>query len=191
MKKIPAYTPATPHKCCGVTEPHDQITKSAGFTLIELLIVIVIISIVATFAVLSININQNKRLETLTNQLVNTLVLAQQEALLRPATLGLAISKNSFQFYRYNLQSDSKDKPWKPISDSLLGSRTLPNDIKMTLQIQGEEKSNSNALPKLLFSAGGDTTPFTIYIGKNKMNPRYKITGNRNGSIKSELIYAE
>ena len=163
--------------------------KLSGFTLIELMIVIVIISVIASFAVLSININQNKRLETIANQLTNTLSLAQQEALIRSVTLGFAVNKNSVQFYNHQQGSAADDNPWKALSDPILGLKHFPKDIKMTLKIK--DKSISGPVPQLVISASGEITPFILYIGKQGASPRYKIIGETNGSIKSEIVHAD
>jgi general secretion pathway protein H len=73
----------------------------SGFTLIEILIVIVIISIVGGAALLTISNNKNKQLQTAAHQLAATLLVAEEEAMLRPATLGLAFTPSTFQFYQY------------------------------------------------------------------------------------------
>ena len=75
--------------------------RNSGFTLIEVLIVIFIISIVSTTALMTIGRNENRRLETLAIQITQMLTLAEEEALLQPAVIGLAISDTSFQFLRY------------------------------------------------------------------------------------------
>jgi len=69
-----------------------------GFTLIEILVVILIISIVTSVALLSISRNENRQLETFTKDLVQTLTLAQEQAMLQPAVLGLAIERHTYQF---------------------------------------------------------------------------------------------
>lgn len=163
--------------------------STSGFTLIELLIVIVIISIVASFAVLSINFNQNKRLESLSNQLVNTLTLAEQEALLRTTTLGFSLTQNTFQFYEYHALKDPEKSPWQPLNDNILGLHHIPKDVQMTLKIEG--KSVSTTQPKLIISPSGDITPFIIYVGKKDNPPHYKVRGEANGTIKSEMINEE
>lgn len=161
-----------------------------GFTLIELLIVIVIMSIVATFALLSINVNQNKRLENITNQMVNVLTLAESEAMLRPATLSLVLKPDSYQFYEYHSNNDPKVSPWVPFNDKVLGNHPIPNDIKIVLKNPNEE-SDENPQPRVIISGSGDLIPFVILIGKTDSPPRYKIIGEANGTIKSELINAE
>lgn len=161
--------------------------KGRGFTLIELLVVIVIISIVGSFAVLTITVNQNKRLETLANQLANILTLAQQEALLRPATLGFVLTKTNYQFYEYRIPKKPDDNPWLAITSSVLGSHPIPNDVQVTLKTQNPK----NSTPQLIIAPGADITPFKIFIGKKGASPRYRVTGQANGTITSEAIDEE
>ena len=63
----------------------QQPTHLNGFTLIELLVVIFIISIVTSVALLSISRNENKQLEAFTNELVQTVTLAEEQAMLQPS----------------------------------------------------------------------------------------------------------
>jgi general secretion pathway protein H len=159
--------------------------KNLGFTLIEILIVIVIISVVASFAVLSININQNKRLESLTQQFVNMITLAEEEALLRPATLGLSITPHHFRFYEFHPEKNKKNA-WIPVDESSLGKHFIPKNTEVTLKIQNHTVASD--LPQLIISPSGDVTPFVIFIGKKDAPPLFKITGMPNGEIKSERI---
>lgn len=160
-----------------------------GFTLIELLIVIVIISIVTTFGVLSLKVNEKKRLETLTHQIVNTLTLAEQEALLRPATLGVALIKNNLHFYIHQPSIDAEKSPWQPLSDSILNSMHIPNDMSMTLKIDG--KIITSGQPEIIITPGGDMTSFQLLLGKKNASPIYQIIGEENGNLTSVRIDSE
>jgi general secretion pathway protein H len=69
--------------------------KSAGFTLIEILIVMVIISIVGAASLLSISRNKNSQMENFARQLTNLITLAQQQAMLQPAVIGMTFSDST------------------------------------------------------------------------------------------------
>lgn len=155
--------------------------KIEGFTLIELLIVLVIISVIASFAALSIHFNENKRLESISNQLVNLFMLAEQEAILRSTPLGFGLTKTEFQFYEYQ----NTLKPWKIITTTTLGKHPIPKDISIQLK-QNEDKEVK--IPQIIISAGGETTAFTILIGKKDKRAAYAIVGEGNGSVKSKRI---
>lgn len=166
-------------------KPRDDGRKDAqnGFTLIEILIVIVIISIISSIAVLSIGINKDKQLDSISDQLINILTLAEQEALLEPATIGFVLTPNSFQFYTYSPKGVD-ESPWEAITGSTLGTHHLPNDVQITLKVQ--DKPVKGVEPKLILSPSGDITPFVLYIGRKGIAPRYKIIGTANGNIKKE-----
>lgn len=164
-----------------------QKTRARGFTLIELLIVILIISIVTSFAVLSIHFNQNKQLESLSNQIVNTLQLAQEEALLRQTTLGLEITSSTYQFFEFH-EAEETENAWRPVAASPLARHQLPDTIQLSLHLQNPTEEEH---PKIIIAPNGDMTPFTLYIGKKHKPPRYKLVGEENGLIKNELIDEE
>lgn len=81
--------------------------KQYGFTLLEILIVMVIMSIVAGFAVMTISYNRNSQVEQIAKQLKNIITLAEEEAILQSTTLGLAFTQHSFQFYQYQEKKTS------------------------------------------------------------------------------------
>ncbi len=157
------------------------INNQQGFTLIELLIVIVIISIVSSVAVLTVHNNQNKRLQAMAEQLANVLQLAEEEALLRPATLGFKLTKTSFQFYLYH---ENGKHPWQPMNDRIYGLHHIPDDVEIKFKTDEEIPENT---PQLIIS-GGSITPFTLLIGKKDEPARYKIVGASNGTIKTGIV---
>lgn len=164
--------------------------KKMGFTLIELLIVMIIISIVAGIAVVTISSNPRKPYEILANQLVNSILLAEEEAMLRPATLGLAFTKHSFQFYTIQSDPDTHENKWVPIDKPPLGRHSLPTHIQITLKIQNEIVEEKG-LPKIIITPSNDLTPFIILIGKLDENPYYQIKGQANGEVSYETVSAE
>ncbi len=153
-----------------------------GFTLIEILVVIVIISVVSAIAILTIHFNEKKQFETITKQLINLLQLAEQEALLRPATLGLGITANTYQFFIY----EEKDKKWQPLTDNNLKIHHLPNSTVLTLHMQDKEVA-MDGQPHIIIPPSGNISPFTLSIGK-KDDPAYKIIGKENGEINFATI---
>ena len=155
--------------------------SSDGFTLIELLVVLVIISIVVSFAVVTISISDNKRFQTYAAELKYTISLAEEEALLRSATLGLIVDTHSVQFFEYQ----EKNHRWQPMTETLLGKHSFPNDTEFCLKINGET-IKPNTEPQLII-ANGETTAFTLLIGKAHAAAYYQITGEDNGTLHSGL----
>ena len=152
--------------------------RNKGFTLIEILIVIVIISIVASVATLTIHFNRNKQMETLANQLVDLINLAEEEAILRPAVLGLALTANSFQIYSYQ----EKDHAWEPLKNHVFRAREIPDHMQIVLKIHNKIIP-ANGIPQLIISQSGDIPAFILSIGQAKQPPLYQVIGEESGNV--------
>jgi len=155
-----------------------------GFTLIEIIIVILIISIVGTIAMISIGHNDKKDIEVLGKQMFNLLSLASEEALLRPATLGLAFTPTTFQFYVH--QEKNPNLPaWSPITQPPLNLHTFSKDIKITIKVHGKEMP-LNGQPQIIITQSGDITPFILLLGSQNKAPSYKVTELASRPIREE-----
>jgi general secretion pathway protein H len=166
---------------------------SRGFTLIEILVVLFIISIVTTVALLSISRNENRQLEAFTKEFIQRVTLAEEQAMLQPSVLGLAIQGNAYQFARYQPAQGEKKSFWQPTQDSLLGNYVIPGGIELNVEVGGQkmvmEKDDSEKhSPQIVISTNGDITPFTIYVAKTGKSPRYVINGDADGNITSKLL---
>jgi general secretion pathway protein H len=164
--------------------------RQRGMTLVEVLIVMVIISIVSSVAILTINHNQNTQYDNLAKQLTNILSLAEEEAMLKPTILGLAFTDTSFQFYEYD--DSKKSNPWQPVKNKELGLHHLPDNTAVTVRIRNQnipnDKNNETPNPHLIISTSGDIIPFILLIGKPGSKPRYQVVGEANGSLSSGPI---
>ena len=163
---------------------------SRGFTLIELLIVMLIISIVSGIALVTLHTNQHKQYESMGVQLVNTFNLAEQEAMLLPATIGFALSGQTFQFYLFQRDKKTGKTIWTAIDTPGLGLHRVPSDTILTLKVNGKIIP-ANGQPQLIISPSNDVTPFVLFIGKSKENPYYQVIGKANGEVTSEIIASE
>lgn len=111
--------------------------RSGGFTLIEILVVIVIIAIITVGAVLSMSFTGPEReLRTEADRLADLMNYAQEQGELQTRELGLYCTDHSYKFLAF----DARRQLWVPImDDDALRSRTLPDAIRMQLQIEGRE----------------------------------------------------
>lgn len=161
-----------------------------GFTLIEILIVILIISIVSGIAALTISRNQQKQYEYLAKSFTHLITLAEEEAMLRPATLGLAFTSESYQFFEYQDKAIKNATRWIAQTDKLYGRHAYSSNIKLTVKVQGKEIP-LDGQPHLIISASGDVVPFIILIGKEDQEPSYQVTGFADGNIVSGVYHAK
>lgn len=150
--------------------------RDKGFTLVEVLVVILIISIVSSVAILNFNRNQDHRIKTFANELVQILNLAEEQAILQPAILGLYVNDHQLQFAIH------KNKTWELQEDRLLGTHLIPNGIQIKLAIEELGKVDKKQ-PPIIFSVNGGMTPFTLFIGRSGKKPGYAITGNVDGDV--------
>src|SRR3990167_2001317 len=160
-------------------------TLTYGFTLIEVLVVLIIISIVTSVAMLSISHNQNQRAKLLASALTESLTLAEEQAILQQATLGLVIMPNSFQFVHYHEKSQGAVTDWQPLEARVFKKQPIPSGVGIRLEIAGKTitlaKPSSNTKPEIIISSGGELTPFIMWIGSAGHAASYKIVGEANG----------
>jgi len=169
---------------------HPRQVKADGYTLIEILVVLFIISIVTSIALLSIGRNQNKHLESFANDLSQMLTLAEEQAMLQPAVLGLSLRDNQLAFYSYQPAVGDKKSSWLPVDEKSLAKRSIPDDIEVSVDTGAESSSDQavSSTPQIFISTNGDLTPFKIYVGKKGEKPRYMIKGDADGNITNKVL---
>ena len=136
-------------------------TDNRGFTLIEILIVIIIVGITAGFAMLAFgDFGASRRILFAAEQLVNTLRLAQQQAILESSTLGLRIDNTSYQILRFENSSN-----WTAIANKGIFKLTyFPQNTLISLTTNNP---TLKGFPPIIINSSGDITPFTLNFGTN------------------------
>lgn len=161
--------------------------RKNGFTLIELLIVVLIISIVASVAVLSIRQNVSKQVEQTAQQIVNLLNLTETEALLRSATLGVKVSATRLTFYEFK---GDKTPQWHVIHQGNLKPFSLPKHVSIQLKNKNADDTKKK-LVDITFFPSSDITPFILELKAKNKPPSWRIKGLHNGTLISETIHEE
>lgn len=160
--------------------------RARGFTLLEILVVMVILSIVATFAVVAIHSPRSLQTANFVEQLKMTLELAREDAILQPQVLGLTFSKERYQFSRYRLTFDPErgiESTWEPINnDPLLTGGPIPAFLQVELTFDKTVKEDT-LTPTIVFTANGAITPFTLLTSLDDKSPRYQLSAQQNGDI--------
>ena len=137
-------------------------SRTYGFTLLELLVVLVIIGMMASFAVLQLG-DRGADLAKKESQRLSLLVnLAREEAILQSREYALGFSKTGYAFY--SLDEDSGE--WSPVQgDGSLRERPMPEGLTYQLVIEDQLVELKKDLPKkpqaYLYSSG-EMTPFSI-----------------------------
>lgn len=173
--------------------------RAHGFTLIELLVVLVIISIIVTIGVLSLNIlGKDPPAKAAAQKIADLAGLAAEQAVMQGQEYGLLIEPHAYTFYIYDGRS------WTSASgDSLFGRHDLGDDVTLTLQLDGAPvtlapppaatdsgaasagtsaapaaTSDSGPKPQLLLLSSGELQPFEILVnGVDKDSPSYTVKG--------------
>ena len=181
--------------------PVSPVRRSAGFTLLELMVVLVIIGIIFSFAMLSLGGDDlGELMEQETQRMMTLLELASDEAVLRGEELAVLFSEDGYEFLVLN------EDLWQATAeDGLLKAYTLPADIELRIEIEGEppiltasaaaseeldyeERDEDEPLqPQVFILSSGEMTPFTVMLMSPQSRLRYHLTASLLGSLSWEV----
>lgn len=163
------------------TPGERAVKKTQGFTLIEILVVMLIISITAGVAVITLSTNQHNLSRSTATDIMRALELAETESLLKPAILSFSLTPCGWRFEIFTSE-DKQPDAWHPLTGQALSGRCIPERLRLRLSAKGN---------RILITPGGDITPFTLLIGKKNAAPEWRITGKASGDIQMEPFHAE
>jgi general secretion pathway protein H len=159
-------------------------SHSKAFTLIEILVVLIILSIVATFAVLNIGrAIANNQLKNAAEALAFVMPLADQQAFLQATPTGLACSQHSYQVLQF------KQNHWQKLPQSLFVAQHLPAAITLQLSVQDQMIAVPEKLPttpQIIFSGTGNMPKFAVLLRSSNTTVRYQLTSKTDGHIALE-----
>ena len=167
--------------------------SARGFTLLELLVVVVIIGVIASFAVLSIgNRAIEGRLEREAHRLQELIALAADEAVLQGTELGFAQTADGYTF----LGLDPKGQ-WRPLEDAgALRARALEEPFYLQLRVDGrpvaplklrdETDPGHEIKPQVLLLSSGEATQFVLDLRARDYAPHCTLEGDLLGRLKLE-----
>ena len=154
-----------------------------GFTLLEILVVIAIISIILSFAVISID-TEEEELNSEAKRLTALMKLAADEALMNSREYRVNFREKSYSF---QMLIDGK---WHDPSDGIFRPRQLSDGLTLSITIEQEpiplQKDLSNDKEKsasVLFLSSNEMTPFELVIASN--SGLRKTISTLDGEIKS------
>ncbi len=114
----------------------------SGFTLIEMMVVLVIMGVIVSMMVISLNSNEIKEdMEVEMTRLHVLINLAQEEAILQGQVMSLAISENTYRFDILNVENET----WQPLVDEkVFRERSIIPGTSFSLVIDEIEKEARN-----------------------------------------------
>ncbi|MDQ5910870.1 MAG: ral secretion pathway protein [Pseudomonadota bacterium] len=155
-----------------------------GFTLIEIMVVMVLIGILASFAVLSIGGGPRDRLLEEGQRLAALMALQQQEAILSGEIRGIQFSRQG-----YAILTLSEKGHWEPpeATETLI-HRQLPEDLTLGLWVDNRpaplEKTD---FPQVLLLNSGEATEFVAvfrFVDDPALDaPLYRVAGDAMGRL--------
>ena len=172
-----------------------------AFTLIEILVVVSIIGIVLSIAVLSLGIlGDDRELREEARRFMALVQVAQDEAVMQGREFGIEFMNGGFRFVEYDPFFNS----WgEIIGDDTLRMRQLPEDVELTLWIEGqrvllndepaafddpEDDDRPTGIetyaPHVLVFSSGDMTPFELHVRRPDLDQSIQLESNLLGDIK-------
>jgi general secretion pathway protein H len=147
-------------------------------------VTVLLIGIIASFAVLSIRGNDPaERVEREAQRLFARLELSQQEAILRGEQRGIYFTSTGYAFLLLNREGD-----WGiPIDTDLPQSYELPQDVQLSLIVEDRPvefaQQRSSLEPQVLLLSTGEATPFSVSLGTVSAPNSITLSGDLTGHL--------
>jgi general secretion pathway protein H len=158
-----------------------------GFTLMEVMVTMVLIGIIATFAVLSLPRSSDaERLASEAKRLAALLELSHQEAILRGEQRGVRFTETGYAFLTMTVGG------WLPPENStLLTEYQLPPGFTLAVWVENRPvdfRDTSVNLPQVLLLSSGEATDFRVVFKAADSNVRnvqsYSLSGDSTGNLR-------
>lgn len=162
-----------------------NLPQTKGFTLLEIIVVMIIISILFGFAIISIGDGgQSQLLKQETQRLMALIRLAREEAIIQTKEMGISINEhaNAYTYTFYVLQ----EQQWQRLTDEPFHPHQFPAGVQIEVYLAGKTPvltNTENELnPQILILSSGELTPFEILIkSKIKKKIGYQLKGTMLG----------
>lgn len=179
-----------------------------GFTLLELAVVILIIGVLATFAMLSVGNRVNEdSLENEARRMKALVQLASEEAEAKGVEIGLRFTESEFRLLVLD-----ENRKWSDLEKAgSLRRRQIPPPLAVGLSVDGrrvvlppndpseaelekERKSPSMTSeakrmePQVLLLSSGEMTPFALDLGAQGLGFFYRLEGDVLGRLKLDRV---
>ncbi len=162
-----------------------------GFTLIEILVVLVIMAIVISLAVLSVNVTgRDTQVDQESQRIEGLLEMLHERALIEGHDFGLRLEPTAYEFLAY----DTRRNLWVPLDQEReFRRRTLAPGLSFLLELDSRQvvleakdpnlTTDTPPPPQLAIAASGDSTPFRITLLRNDTQARALVSGDSLGRL--------
>lgn len=164
--------------------PAPETRRPGGFTLLEVLVVVLIIGVVLGLAVISIRDDPGQRVQTEARRFAALATLASQEAVLQSREIAVELERTGYRFLML------QDGEWLPPGDDVFRARTLPEDMELSVSIEGEtagqqrqQQGTTRRDPRIYMLSGGEMTPFELSIRHIDRDAVHRVRGDAGGRI--------
>jgi general secretion pathway protein H len=163
---------------------HPWLRKVGGFSLLEVLVVLVIISIIISFATMSLDTSPEK-LANEGQRLTALMKLAAEEAIMSSREYRLQFTVNGYTFAKLS------GGEWQEFDDGVFRTRQLPGDFTFDLTLGNEpvelpslDDDETKKTAAILFLSSGEVTPFELVI--KSAGGKELVISNQSGVIEEE-----
>ena len=161
-----------------------------GVSLVEILVVMLIAAMVSGIVVMSIGMPSGAVKDD-SERLAAKLTMASDAAVTTGAVIGLQLSEERYDFYRYDRGE------WTPGVDKLSGAAFSP-DVAVEISVADaamknqqtqkkffkEKEEEASPHPSVIFLPTGETTPLEVAFGKGAASSSVTL----NGAGKAEVV---
>ena len=160
----------------------SPVKDNKGFTLLELLVALVLIGIILSFATLTFDSGEDRRIKEEANRFYGLVKLAQEESILNDRELSLEIDADG---YRFTVLTDEGEEA---IEDPVFRERVFAEYIQPVINIEKtqfnlksqKDKEQSQSV-KIFILSSGELTPFQIEFPAS--DKKYEIVGSMQGTV--------
>jgi len=159
-----------------------------AFTLVEILVVIVIVGIMISVTVLSINVlGRDSQLSDETKRLEALFGLVREQAELQNRDYGLRLEETGYLFMRFDVRRNE----WMPVpGDDLMKRRSFPPGLRARLYVDAREvqlkpPSDKKAQwpPQVMVLSSGDLTGFELKLQREGSDLEATLLGKVDGTM--------
>lgn len=178
---------------------------NSGLTLMELLVVLVIVAVVAGFAVLStVSLGGDTPAERNARRIAALVQLASENAVMEGRQYGLEIKPHAYRFFQYDGAS------WQPVKDdNTFRPRQVDGDVTLSLQLEGRpitlpqpvsdamamttppnadgapaaDQPTSGPQPQIVALSSGELSAFDLAVAGPGGDGAYHVRGQLNGKV--------